>query len=122
MTTQQMNLIAVIGIVACWGAFALAWLAGAIFYEPGAPAERVRAGWLGTAASTGLVISLVAGQAVPRAALPAAGTPAGTRLAPDQRAHAGQQLAGHPTGMPATGTVRSDGLHAHRPPSESRYT
>jgi protein-S-isoprenylcysteine O-methyltransferase Ste14 len=67
VTTQQMNLIAMIGIVACWGAFALAWLAGAIFYEPGAPAERVRVGWLGTAASTGLVISLVAAQAVPRA-------------------------------------------------------
>jgi protein-S-isoprenylcysteine O-methyltransferase Ste14 len=68
MTTQQMNLIAVVGIVACWGALALAWLVGAILYEPEAPAERTRTWWLGTAASTGLVLSLVVGLAVPRAA------------------------------------------------------
>jgi protein-S-isoprenylcysteine O-methyltransferase Ste14 len=67
MTTHEMNMIAVIGIVACWGALALAWLAGAIFYESQAPAERIRSGWLGTAASTGLAISFVAGLAVPRA-------------------------------------------------------
>jgi protein-S-isoprenylcysteine O-methyltransferase Ste14 len=67
MTTQQMNLLAVIGIAVCWGAFALAWLAGAIFYEPQAPPERTGNWWFGTAASTGLVISLAAGYAVPRA-------------------------------------------------------
>lgn len=66
MTTQQVNLLAVIGLALCWGAFALTWLLAAIFYEPQAPAERTRTwSWLG--ASTGLVIVLAVSFAVPRA-------------------------------------------------------
>ena len=40
---QDLNLLAVVGLVACWGALALAWLAGAIYFESQAPAERTRA-------------------------------------------------------------------------------
>jgi protein-S-isoprenylcysteine O-methyltransferase Ste14 len=39
---HDMNLLAVVGLAACWGAVALAWLTGAIYYEPHAPAERTR--------------------------------------------------------------------------------
>jgi len=42
MMMQDLNLLAVVGIATCWGAVALAWLAGAIFYESKAPAERAR--------------------------------------------------------------------------------
>ena len=42
MRTQPMNLLAVIGLVTCWGAVALAWLGGAIYYESRSPAERTR--------------------------------------------------------------------------------
>ena len=37
MSAHQLTLLAVIGTAVCWGAFALAWLLGAIFYEPKAP-------------------------------------------------------------------------------------
>lgn len=44
MTTQRLDLLAVIGIAVCWGVVALAWLAGAIYYSPGnlryGPARR----------------------------------------------------------------------------------
>ena len=38
MRTQPLTLLAVIGLVACWSAVALAWLGGAIYYESRAPA------------------------------------------------------------------------------------
>jgi protein-S-isoprenylcysteine O-methyltransferase Ste14 len=66
VTTQQLNLLAVVGLVVCWGALALTWLLAAILYEPQAPAERTRnRPWLG--ASIGLVIVLAVSFAVPRA-------------------------------------------------------
>ncbi len=51
---HDLNLLAVIGIAGCWGAVALAWLAGAIFFESQAPAERTRKAyasplWISTA-------------------------------------------------------------------------
>jgi protein-S-isoprenylcysteine O-methyltransferase Ste14 len=66
VTTHQLNLLAVIGTAACWGAFALAWLLGAIYYDPQAPAERSRS-WFGAAVWPGLVITIAIGFAVPRA-------------------------------------------------------
>ncbi len=42
MRTQPLTLLAVIGLVSCWSAVALAWLGGAIYYESRAPAERTR--------------------------------------------------------------------------------
>jgi protein-S-isoprenylcysteine O-methyltransferase Ste14 len=67
MTSHQLTLLAVIGTAVCWGAFALAWLLGAIFYESEAPAERSRSRF-GTAAWPGLVITTVLSLAIPRAA------------------------------------------------------
>jgi protein-S-isoprenylcysteine O-methyltransferase Ste14 len=52
VTPQQLNLLAVVSLAACWGAFALTWLAGAIYNQSRAPAvERtrrwfVRSGWV----------------------------------------------------------------------------
>jgi len=66
MTSDQLNLLAVIGIATCWGALALTWLAGAIYYESRAPAERTRS-WYGAAVWPGLVIVIAADFAVPRA-------------------------------------------------------
>jgi protein-S-isoprenylcysteine O-methyltransferase Ste14 len=66
MTAHQLTLLAVIGTVACWGAFALAWLFGAIYYQSQAPAERIRSRF-GTAVWPGLVITLAIDFAVPRA-------------------------------------------------------
>jgi protein-S-isoprenylcysteine O-methyltransferase Ste14 len=65
VTQQQLNLLAVAGLAACWGAFALTWLAGAIYNVSRAPApERTRA-WF---PRTGWVIVGVAWVVVPRAA------------------------------------------------------
>lgn len=66
MMMQDLNLIAVVGLAACWGAVALAWLAGAIYYESQAPAERTRKAyasplWISTA------ILVTVSVAVPRA-------------------------------------------------------
>jgi protein-S-isoprenylcysteine O-methyltransferase Ste14 len=66
MTAHQLTLLAVIGIAACWGALALAWLLGAIYYESRAPAERKRS-WFGTAVWPGLAITAAVTFAVPRA-------------------------------------------------------
>ena len=64
MTPQQLNLLAVVSLAVCWGAFALTWLAGAIYNESRAPAtERTRT-WF---PRTGWVIVGVAWVAVPRA-------------------------------------------------------
>lgn len=42
MRMQPLNMIALVGLVTCWAAVALAWLAGAIYFESRAPAERSR--------------------------------------------------------------------------------
>jgi hypothetical protein len=34
MTTHQLDLLAVISLAVCWGTFALAWLAGAVYDTP----------------------------------------------------------------------------------------
>lgn len=65
MMTQDLNLLAVVGLVACWSAVALAWLAGAIYYESQAPAEQTRKAyasplWISTA------IMVTVSVAVPR--------------------------------------------------------
>jgi protein-S-isoprenylcysteine O-methyltransferase Ste14 len=66
MRTQPLNMIAVVGLVACWGAVALAWLAGAIYYESKSPAEQTRARFVSPMwISTVVVVGLSA--AVPRA-------------------------------------------------------
>jgi protein-S-isoprenylcysteine O-methyltransferase Ste14 len=65
MTPQQLNLLAVVGIAVCWGAFALAWLAGAIYYESRSPGERTRT-WLGSTTWIGVIIIAVLTVAVPR--------------------------------------------------------
>jgi protein-S-isoprenylcysteine O-methyltransferase Ste14 len=66
VTAHQLNLLAVVGLAVCWGALALAWLAGAIYYEPRAPQERTRSR-LGSTMPTGTAIVAVASIAVPRA-------------------------------------------------------
>jgi len=80
MTTQQLNLLPVISLVACWGAVALAWLAGAIYYQSREPAERTRASYLSPILIT-TVIMVVVSAAVPRADwLPLEVHTPGTRL------------------------------------------
>jgi hypothetical protein len=65
MRTQPLSVLAVAGLVACWGAVALAWLAGAIYYESRSPAERARARFVSPMwISTVVVVSLSV--AVPR--------------------------------------------------------
>jgi protein-S-isoprenylcysteine O-methyltransferase Ste14 len=66
MTMHQLNLLAVVSLAACWGAFALVWLAGAIYYESQAPEERTRA-WFGSAMPIGGVIVAPVAIAVPKA-------------------------------------------------------
>jgi protein-S-isoprenylcysteine O-methyltransferase Ste14 len=66
MMMQDLNLLAVAGIAACWGAVAVAWLAGAIFYESRAPAERTRKAYASPLWISTLVVVTVA-VAVPRA-------------------------------------------------------
>ncbi len=66
MRTQPLTMIAVAGLVACWAAVALAWLAGAIYYESRAPAEQSRTRFVSPMVfSTVIVVGLYA--AVPRA-------------------------------------------------------
>jgi len=66
MTQHQLDLVATVGLAVCWGAVALAWLAGAIYYESRAPAERTRASYLSPLVIT-TVIMVVVAAAVPRA-------------------------------------------------------
>jgi protein-S-isoprenylcysteine O-methyltransferase Ste14 len=66
MTAHQMNLLAVISIATCWGAVALAWLAGTIYYQSTAPEERTRAPYLSPIWIT-TVIMVVVSAAVPMA-------------------------------------------------------
>jgi protein-S-isoprenylcysteine O-methyltransferase Ste14 len=65
MRTQPLNMIAVIGLVACWGAVALAWLAGAIYYESRSPAEQTRTRFVSPMWISAVVVGLSV--AVPRA-------------------------------------------------------
>jgi protein-S-isoprenylcysteine O-methyltransferase Ste14 len=67
MTEHQLNLLAVVGTAACWGAFVLAWVLGAILYEPQAPPERTRS-WFGSAVWPGLITVVVLAFAIPRSA------------------------------------------------------
>jgi protein-S-isoprenylcysteine O-methyltransferase Ste14 len=66
MMMQDLNLLAVVGLVVCWGAVALAWLVGAIYYESRAPSERTRAWYASPVWITTLVV-VAASAAVPRA-------------------------------------------------------
>jgi len=66
MTTPQLNLLAAVSLVVCWGAVALAWLAGAIYYESRAPAERTRSWYLSPLWITTIIVVIVTA-AVPRA-------------------------------------------------------
>lgn len=66
MTTQQLNLIAVVSAVVCWSAFVATWLAAENYNEGRAPAERTRS-WFGTAVTPGIVIASVIAFAVPAA-------------------------------------------------------
>jgi protein-S-isoprenylcysteine O-methyltransferase Ste14 len=67
MTEDQLALLAVVGAATCWGAFVLAWLLGAILYEPQAPPERTRSR-IGSALWPGLIIVAALDFAVPRSA------------------------------------------------------
>lgn len=42
MTQSQVHVLVAAGIVACWGAFTVTWLAGALYNASRAPAERTR--------------------------------------------------------------------------------
>jgi protein-S-isoprenylcysteine O-methyltransferase Ste14 len=66
MTTQQLNLLAVVSAVACWSAFVATWLAAENYNERRAPAERTRS-WFGTAVTPGVVIASTISFAVPAA-------------------------------------------------------
>lgn len=66
MTTQQMNLLAVISIAVCWCAFVATWAAAANYNEGRAPAERARS-WFGTAVLPGVIIVAAISFAAPRA-------------------------------------------------------
>jgi protein-S-isoprenylcysteine O-methyltransferase Ste14 len=66
MTTHQLDLLAVVSIAACWAAVALAWLAGAIYYESRAPAERTRA-WYASPLLITALIAFVVSATVPKA-------------------------------------------------------
>jgi len=43
VTQQQLNLVAVVGLAVCWGAFALTWIAGAIYNQSRGPAAELPA-------------------------------------------------------------------------------
>ncbi len=64
MTPQQLSTLAAVSLAVCWGAFALTWIAGAVYNDSRAPAaERTRT-WF---PPTGWVIVGAAWVAVPRA-------------------------------------------------------
>lgn len=66
VTTQQMNLLAVISIAVCWCAFVVTWAAAANYNEGRAPAERKRS-WFGTAVMPGVIIMAAISFAAPKA-------------------------------------------------------
>jgi len=66
MRTQPLTLLAVIGLVACWSAVALAWLGGAIYYESRSPAERTHRSFVSPIAISTVVVVLLSAT-VPRA-------------------------------------------------------
>lgn len=61
-----MSLLANVALATCWGAFALTWLIGAIYYQSRAPQERTRAGF-GSAFLIGVPIVFVVTRVVPMA-------------------------------------------------------
>ena len=66
MTTQQLNLIAVVSAVVCWSVFVATWLAAENYNEGRAPAERTRS-WFGTAVTPGIIMASMIAFAVPAA-------------------------------------------------------
>jgi protein-S-isoprenylcysteine O-methyltransferase Ste14 len=66
MTTQQLNLLAVVSAAVCWAAFVATWLAAENYNERRAPAERTRS-WFGTAVTPGVIMASVITFAVPKA-------------------------------------------------------
>lgn len=65
MTQQQLNLVAVVGLAVCWGAFALTWIAGALYNQSRDPGTELTRRWL---PQSGWIIVGVAWLVVPRAA------------------------------------------------------
>lgn len=61
----SVNLIATVGLVVCWAAVVLVWLAGAVYYESRAPAERTRARFVSPIWATVVIFALVS-VAMPR--------------------------------------------------------
>lgn len=61
-----MNLLATVGLVTCWGAWALTWLGGAIYYQSRAPADRTRT-WFGSSLLLSTVIVVVVSAVIPMA-------------------------------------------------------
>jgi protein-S-isoprenylcysteine O-methyltransferase Ste14 len=66
VTQPQLNLLAAISVVLCWGAFAATWLAAEIYNQGRAPEERSRS-WFGTAVLPGAIVIVAITVAVPRA-------------------------------------------------------
>jgi protein-S-isoprenylcysteine O-methyltransferase Ste14 len=63
---DQLNLLATISLVVCWGAVLAAWLAGAIYYQRQAPAEQSRARYLSPVWIATIIVVTVSA-AVPKA-------------------------------------------------------
>ncbi len=61
-----MKMLATVGLAICWGAFALTWLAGALYNQSRAPQAQTRAGF-GSAFLYGAVVMVVASRVVPQA-------------------------------------------------------
>ena len=66
MTQHQLDLLALISIVVCWGAFIATWLAAENHNVGRVPEERTRS-WFGTAVTPALIIVAVVNLAVPKA-------------------------------------------------------
>ena len=58
MTLHALNLVAVVSLASCWGAFLLTWLVTAIFFESRAPAER-KSSWYGSLQIGGVIVVIV---------------------------------------------------------------
>ena len=66
MTTQQLNLLAVVSIAVCWCAVVVTWAVAENHNEGRAPAERTRS-WFGTAVVPGVIMVTAISFAVPKA-------------------------------------------------------
>jgi protein-S-isoprenylcysteine O-methyltransferase Ste14 len=80
VTTHQLTLLTVTGIAVCWGALALAWLFGAIYYESQAPAERIRSSWFSAGISLALLLTIGLDRGVPRSIWNTVALPAWVRI------------------------------------------